>query len=156
MEEVASELRSLGADVACQRGAHPDHGVPFIDLVVSFPDAEDFKYQAYPVAYSVPSFAANLSTVRDVYYRIEIFSRTGSRGRDIMGYTKDQVISDVLDAYDAHIMYLTMSDEIGTATGTIPVTAPDTWDDADHVDPETTDVRPDGGLVQDQTEESHD
>jgi choline/glycine/proline betaine transport protein len=110
--------------------------VPFIDLVVSFPDAEDFKYQAYPVAYSVPSFAANLATVRDVYYRIEIFSRTGSRGRDIMGYTKDQVISDVLDAYDAHIMYLTMSDEIGTATGTIPVTAPDHWDDADHVDTE--------------------
>ena len=33
-------------------------------------------------------------------------------------------------------MYLTMSDEIGTATGTIPVTAPDTWDDADHVDAE--------------------
>ena len=54
-----------------------------------------------------------------------------------MGYTKDQVISDVLDAYDQHIMYLTMSDEIGTATGTILVTAPDTWDDADHVDPET-------------------
>ena len=136
VEEVASELRALGADVSCHRGEHPDHGVPYIDLVVSFPHAEDFKYQAYPVAYSVPSFAANLSTVRDVYYRIEIFSRTGSRGRDIMGYTKEQVISDVLDAYDAHIMYLTMSDEIGTATGTIPVTAPDTWDDADHVDAE--------------------
>ena len=75
-------------------------------------------------------------------YRIEIFSRTGSRGRDIMGYTKEQVISDVLDAYDAHIMYLTMSDEIGTATGTIPVTAPDTWDDADQVELETVDPAP--------------
>ena len=38
------------------------------------------------------------------------------------------------DSYDAHIMYLTMSTEIGTATGTIPVTAPDTWIDTDHVD----------------------
>ncbi|MGY5766313.1 choline BCCT transporter BetT [Brachybacterium sp. DNPG3] len=140
VEEVAGELRRLGADVACHRGEHPDSGVPYVDLVVSFPEAEDFKYQAYPVAYAVPSFAANLSTVRDVYYRIEIFSRTGSRGRDIMDCTKEQVISDVLDSYDAHIMYLTMSDDIGTATGTIPVTAPDTWDDADHVDPETTET----------------
>ncbi|MDN5686744.1 MAG: choline BCCT transporter BetT [Brachybacterium sp.] len=133
IEEVAGELTTMGADVSCHRGVHPDSSVPFVDLIVTFQGAEDFKYQAYPVAYSVPSFAANLSTVRDVYYRIEIFSLLGSRGRDIMGYTKDQVITDVLDAYDAHIMYLTMSQEIGTATGTIPVTAPETWTDTDHV-----------------------
>ncbi|HLQ79845.1 MAG TPA: choline BCCT transporter BetT, partial [Brachybacterium sp.] len=135
IEEVAAELRAHGADVTCHRGEHPDCSVPFVDLVVTFPEGEDFKYQAYPVAYSVPSFAANLATVRDVYYRIEIFSMLGSRGRDIMGYTEDQVITDVLDAYDAHIMYLTMSEDIGTATGTVPVTAPDTWTDTDHVDP---------------------
>ncbi|MGP4916585.1 choline BCCT transporter BetT [Brachybacterium tyrofermentans] len=134
IEEVAAELTKLGADVSCHRGDHPDSTVPFVDLVVTFPDAEDFKYQAYPVAYSVPSFAANLATVRDVYFRLEIFSMLGSRGRDIMGYTKDQVISDVLDSYDAHIMYLTMSQEIGTATGTIAVSAPDTWLDTDQID----------------------
>jgi len=139
IEEVAAELAKLGADVRCDRGEHPDSTVPFVDLVVCFPEAEDFKYQAYPVAYSVPSFAANLATVRDVYYRIEIFSMLGSRGRDIMGYTKDQVISDVLDSYDAHIMYLTMSQEIGTATGTIPVTAPATWIDTDHIDSDQID-----------------
>ena len=134
VEEVAAELKKLGADVACQRGAHPDSGIPFVDLVVSFPEAEDFKYQTYPVAFSTPSFAANLAAVRDTYYRVEIFSPLGSRGRDIMGYSKDQVIADVLDSYDAHIMYLTMSTDLGTATGTIPVTAPDTWDDTDQVD----------------------
>ncbi|QNN83585.1 choline BCCT transporter BetT [Brachybacterium sp. Z12] len=134
VEEVAAELKKLGADVVCHRGAHPDSGIPFVDLVVSFPEAEDFKYQTYPVAFSTPSFAANLAAVRDTYYRVEIFSTLGSRGRDIMGYSKDQVIADVLDSYDAHIMYLTMSTELGTATGTIPVTAPDTWDDTDQVD----------------------
>jgi choline/glycine/proline betaine transport protein len=133
VEEVAEELRKLGADVACHRGAHPDSAIPFVDLLVSFPEGEDFKYQAYPVAYSTPSFAANLAAVRDTYYRVEIFSSLGSRGRDIMGYSEDQVIADVLDSYDAHIMYLTMSTEIGTATGTIPVTAPDTWADTDHI-----------------------
>lgn len=163
VEEVAAELTKLGADVSCHRGDHPDSSVPFVDLVVSFPEAEDFKYQAYPVAYSVPSFAANLATVRDVYYRIEIFSMLGSRGRDIMGYTKDQVISDVLDSYDAHIMYLTMSQELGTATGTIPVSAPDTWVDTDQIDPDQIDQhddhQTDPALVPDEngtTKESND
>lgn len=134
VEEVAAELKGLGADVSCDRGEHPDSGIPFVDLVVSFPESEDFKYQTYPVAYSTPSFATNLAAVRDTFYRVEIFSILGSRGRDIMGYTKEQVIADVLDAYDAHIMYLTMSTDIGTATGTIAVTAPDTWDDTDQVE----------------------
>ncbi|MGP9538837.1 choline BCCT transporter BetT [Brachybacterium sp. AOP43-C2-M15] len=150
IEEVGSEIAKLGADVSCHRGSHPDSGLPFVDLVVSFPESEDFKYQAYPVAYSTPSFAANLSAVKDTYYRIEIFSRLGSRGRDIMGYTKEQVIADVLDAYDAHMMYLTMSQELSTATGTIPVTAPDTWIDTDHIvpGPRTADTTA--------TKESHD
>src|SRR5699024_7973375 len=58
VEEVAAELKKLGANLACHRGTHPDSGLPFVDLVVSFPEAEDFKYQTYPVAYSTPSFAA--------------------------------------------------------------------------------------------------
>ena len=82
-----------------------------MDLVVSFPEAEDFKYQTYPVAFSTPSFAANLAAVRDTYYQVEIFSTLGSCGHDIMGYSKDQVIADMLDSYDAHIMYLTMNTE---------------------------------------------
>lgn len=134
IEEVGTELERLGAAVACHRGTHPDSGIPFVDLVVSFPEGEDFKYQAYPVAYSVPSFAVNLSTVRDTYYRVEVFSAQGSRGRDIMGSTKDQVISDVLDAYDAHLAYLTMCGETGTAGGGVTAEAPDTWIDTDHVD----------------------
>ena len=134
VEEVAAELTKLGAEVSCHRGAHPDSQIPFVDLVVTFPEGEDFKYQTYPVAYSTPSFAANLAAVRGTYYRVEIFSALGSRGRDIMGYSKEQVIADVLDSYDAHIMYLTLSTEIGTATGTVPVTAPDTWADTDHID----------------------
>ena len=92
------------------------------------------RYQAYPVAHSLPSFAANLSAVRDVYYRIEIFSTHGSRGRDIMGYTKDQVIADVLDVYDAHIAYLHLSgDGGGLATGAVLGTTPETWVDTDQI-----------------------
>jgi choline/glycine/proline betaine transport protein len=94
--------------------------------------------------------------VRDTFYRVEIFSSLGSRGRDIMGYSKDQVIADVLDSYDAHIMYLTMSTEIGTATGTIPVTAPDTWSDTDHIDPATESAASTHATYSTDSEERHD
>lgn len=134
VEEVAAELSDIGLSVACHRGEHPDSGISFVDLVVTFPEAEEFKYQAYPVAHALPSFAANLSAVRDVYYRIEIFSTHGSRGRDIMGYTKDQVIADVLDVYDAHIAYLHLSgDGGGLATGAVLGTTPETWVDTDQI-----------------------
>jgi choline/glycine/proline betaine transport protein len=144
VEAVAAELRDLGVEVSCTRSEHPDSQIGSVDLLVTFPGAQDFKYQAYPVAYSVPSFATNISAVRNTYYRIEIFNARGSRGRDIMDYTTDQVISDVLDAYDNHIMYLNLSQDVGTATGSVRVLAPDTWDDADHSTDSPADHRPEG------------
>ena len=138
IEEVAEEIQSMGFAVSCHRGAHPDSNIPYIDLVVAFPNSEDFKYQAYPVAYSVPSFATNLAAVRDTYYRVEIFSIHGSRGRDIMGYTQDQVITDVLDAYDAHIAYLNLSGDGSLATGDVTANVPEEWIDSDRIDPSTT------------------
>src|SRR5699024_5589038 len=146
-----------GADVTCHRGEHPDCSVPFVDLVVTFPEGEDFKYQAYPVAYSGPSFAANLATGRDVYYRIESFSLLRSRGRDSMGDTDDQVITDVLDTYHAQIMYLAMTDDVATAAGTVPATAPDASTDTPHADP-LDDHPPDPARVSEElaTKESDD
>ncbi|HEY4615059.1 MAG TPA: choline BCCT transporter BetT [Citricoccus sp.] len=139
VEEVAAELRSMGTDVHCERGTHPESGVPYVDLVVRFPDQEDFKYQAYPVEYAVPSFALNLSAVRDTFYRLEIFSTHGSRGRDIMGYSKEQVISDILDAYDVHIMYMSMTGDKGAPTGPVEVSAPQEWPD---LEPPVTNTLP--------------
>ncbi|WP_333617879.1 choline BCCT transporter BetT [Dietzia sp.] len=135
VEEVAAELDALGVDVHCHRGAHPDSDIPYVDLVVRFPDTDDFKYQAYPVAYALPSFAVNLSAVRDTYYRLEVFSIFGSRGRDIMGLTRDQVITDVLDAYDGHITYLDMSGDMGATTGGVTAHVPEEWIDTDRVSP---------------------
>jgi choline/glycine/proline betaine transport protein len=131
VEEVAAELTAMGADVDCHRGSHPESSIPYIDLVVRFPEHQDFKYQAYPVEYSVPSFALNLSAVEDTFYRLEIFSAHGSKGRDIMGYTKEQVISDVLDAYDLHMMYMSMSGDNAAPTGQVPVDVPQEWPDTE-------------------------
>ncbi len=133
VEEVAAELRKLGANVDCHRGEHPEYGLPYVDLVVHFPDQDEFKYQPYPVAYNVPNYAHNISAVEEVFFKVEIFNLTGSQGKDIMGYTKEQVISDILDAYDAHMMYMSMIGDKGSPSSLVEAHIPDEWTDGDRL-----------------------
>ncbi|PXA76610.1 high-affinity choline transporter BetT [Auritidibacter sp. NML120779] len=142
IEEVAAEIEALGGDVQCHRGQHPEHGLPYVDLVVHFTDQEDFKYQAYPVAYPVPSFATNIRTVQEVFFKLEVFSNTGSRGRDIYGLSKDQVISDVLDSYDTHMAYMSMAGEDGAPVPADETFTPETWNDTDQADTSSIDQVP--------------
>lgn len=141
VEEVAEELKKLGADVSCHRGQHPDYPIPYVDLLVHFPNNQDeFKYQPYPVAYNVPNYAANLAAVEEIFFKVEIFTLTGSQGQDIMGYTKDQVISDILDAYDAHMMYMSMIGDKGSPSGLVAVDIPEEWTDSDQIDTATSTI----------------
>jgi choline/glycine/proline betaine transport protein len=140
IEEVAEELKGLGLDVTCHRGTHPDYPISFVDLVVDFPGQDEFKYEAYPVASQVPNFAVNLNVDEDVYYTLEIFSATGSRGHDILGYTKEQVIADVLDSYDAHMAYMELTGDKGTPTGEAHTVVPEFWgEDEETVDESNND-----------------
>jgi hypothetical protein len=76
----------------------------------------------------------------DVQYRLEVFTQTGSEGYGLMGLTKEQVINDVLDRYEAHLAFLRYSTEhdyastltppkpsLPSETSTIPPTRPTTW-----------------------------
>ena len=125
VEEVAEELTRLGANVSCHRGEHPDYPIPYVDLVVHFEDQDEFKYQPYPVAYNVPNYASNISAVAEVYFKVEVFNLTGSQGQDLMGYTKEQVIADILDAYDAHMMYMSMIGDKGSPSSVVEADIPD-------------------------------
>ena len=140
VEEVAEELAALGADVRCHRGEHPEYPLPYVDLMVHFPDQDEFKYQPYPVAYNVPNYASNIAAVEEVFFKVEIFNLTGSQGQDIMGYTKDQVISDILDAYDAHMMYMSMIGDKGSPSSLVEATIPDEWTDSDQIDRSTSTI----------------
>lgn len=133
IDEVAGELRELGLDVTVRRGRHPEYPISFVDLGVSFPGQDDFKYQAYPVPGQIPNFAVNVNVDRDTYFTLEIFSATGSRGHNILGYSKEQVIADVIDTYDAHVEYMTLTGNKGTPTAGAHGIVPELWieDDAD-------------------------
>ncbi|MCR4488112.1 choline BCCT transporter BetT [Micrococcus luteus] len=132
LSEVAAELREHGADVDVTRGTHPESGVPWVDLTVRFPGQTDFKYQVYPVAYPVPSFAGSLSAAQDTYVQLEVFSAKGSRGRDVMGYSREQLCANILDDYEAHLAFMTMTGDDSLLAARIDAEAPEVWTDADH------------------------
>ena len=140
VEEVAQELTKLGANVTCHRGEHPDYPIPYVDLLVRFANQDEFKYQPYPVAYNVPNYASNVAAVKEIFFKVEVFTLTGSQGKDIMGYTGDQIIADILDAYDAHVLYMSMIGDKGSPSGIVEVNIPDEWTDSDQVDTETSTI----------------
>jgi choline/glycine/proline betaine transport protein len=52
----------------------------------------------------------------DVYFRLEVFTQTGSEGYDLMGLTKQQIIDDVLDRYEGHLSFLRYSTDHDAAS----------------------------------------
>ncbi len=62
-----------------------------------------------------PTFSGKMALDYDVYYRLEVTTQTGSGGYDLMGLTKQQVIDDVLEQYEAYLTYVReASEEDGT------------------------------------------
>ena len=59
----------------------------------------------------MPTFSGKVTRDTDVYYRLEVFTQTGSGGYDLMGLTRQQVIDDVLERYEAHLASLTATTE---------------------------------------------
>ena len=47
------------------------------------------------------------------YYRAEVHLTEGGQHYDIMGYTKEEIIADVLSQYDKHMQFLHFVSERG-------------------------------------------
>lgn len=69
-------------------------------------EEHDFLYQVYPRAYLQPSFMVDDEEHK--YFRAEVFLREGGQDYDIMGWTREQVISDIIDQYEKHMYFLHM------------------------------------------------
>ncbi|WP_083411387.1 choline BCCT transporter BetT [Arthrobacter sp. UCD-GKA] len=105
LEEVNNEFASSGVVGELHVAPVGQLGIKSVDLVVPHGTERPFKYQVYPVALNVPSYARDSST-GEKYYRMEVFSQEGSHGYDLMGCTREQIISDVLDQYEVHMSFL--------------------------------------------------
>lgn len=86
-------------------------------------EEQNFVYQIWPQQYSVPGFTYRARSGKSTYYRLETFLLEGSRGNDLMDYSKEQVITDILDQYERHLNFIHLHREAPGHS----VMFPDSW-----------------------------
>ena len=105
MGSVADELSNQGVESTIQLDTKKH--IP--SLVVLHGDEVDFFYKITPRAYLQPTFMLDDEEDEELeYFRAEVFLREGGQGYDIMGWTRDQVIGDIIDQYEQHMHFLEM------------------------------------------------
>lgn len=119
LDDVAAEFRNQGYEVerSTMTGVTGEQE-PVLQVFMDHFRA--FYYHVALVDAPVPMFSGRMSRETDVYYRLEVFTQTGSGGYDLMGLTKQQVIDDVLERYETHLAFLTFSTETDTASVLTP------------------------------------
>ncbi|MDD2987771.1 MAG: choline BCCT transporter BetT [Zoogloea sp.] len=105
LDEVATELVKQGLAARTDAGADGR-----VWLEVGHGQEMDFFYSVRPRPYNPPSFVMeDLRRGRpdgDRFYRAEVHLREGGQDYDIMGWTREEVIHDVLDQYHRHLHFL--------------------------------------------------
>lgn len=102
MEAVAEQLRGQGWDVATRFEAGD------MELTVNHGEQQDFLYRVILSGYLTPSFAAQqLRNQR--YYRAEVHLYEGSQDYDLVGYSRKQIINDIISQYERHLQFLHLS-----------------------------------------------
>lgn len=79
-------------------------------IEVDHGDEQEFFYSIHARPYTPPSFVVRDTSKRRSkelqYYRAEVYLKEGGQDYDIMGWTEDQVIADVIDQYEKHMHFL--------------------------------------------------
>ncbi|UNM97061.1 BCCT family transporter [Ignatzschineria rhizosphaerae] len=103
-EEVKAELEKQGLDVVINTEEDGD-----IRLEVDHGDNANFVYRVKAKHYLKPSFTLldEESAQEDQkYFRAEVYLDDGSKGYDIMGYTKENIMNDIVDQYTSHHYFI--------------------------------------------------
>lgn len=112
-DTVLPAMRSVMAELD-QRGVegklHFNNEKDSPSLKILHGDEHDFLYQVYPRAYLQPSFILyeddEDKEEERTYFRAEVFLREGGQDYDIMGWTQEQIIGDIIDQYEKHMHFL--------------------------------------------------
>lgn len=123
LTDVSAEFAKQGYDASLSTLADEETGIPRHTLVVVIDHERDFHYQVAAVEAPVPMFGGRVNPEDEAYYRLEVFTQTGSEGYDLMGLSRQQVIDDVLDRYEAHLAFLAYSAEHSAASMLTPPVA---------------------------------
>jgi choline/glycine/proline betaine transport protein len=105
LSEVAEELRKMNLDAGVGEG---EDGRCWVE--VRHGAEVDFYYSVRPRPYEAPSFVmrdTRASRAKALeYYRAEVHLREGGQDYDLMGWTTQDIIGDVLDQYERHMHFL--------------------------------------------------
>ncbi|WP_411687690.1 choline transporter [Acinetobacter indicus] len=107
MQAVATEFINKGIQVDLAEKALDDEPeLSHLDLTIQLDEEENFVYQIWPIRYDTPNFSSRGKRTKKYYYRLETYLFEGSQDNDLVGYSKEQVINDILDKYERHLMFL--------------------------------------------------
>lgn len=99
LEDVRREMEKRGREAIVSQ-ADSD---PSVSLTVPANGVRDFVYGVQPVAHRLPAFSAAEAAQGGFRYEARTFFSDGSRGYDLMGMTRDHVITDVLVQFDRYL-----------------------------------------------------
>ncbi|MEC9484022.1 MAG: choline BCCT transporter BetT [Halomonas sp.] len=109
MEAVCQSLREQNVEASIHQGTQ--NGDDYLSLNIDFGEEQNFTYQVWSQGFTTPGFAMRTPHASDRYYRLEVYLAEGSQGYDLLGYTQQQVIEDILDQYERHMHYLHLNRE---------------------------------------------
>ncbi len=105
LEEVAKVLRERGQDAEVVTGGEGD-----IWIEIRHGNEHDFYYHVRPRGYERPAFAMDDTRPERMdslkYYRAEVHFKEGGQDYDIMDWSKNGIITDVIDQYERHLGFL--------------------------------------------------
>lgn len=101
LDAVAAELVGRGLDAGVS--AREDRV-----LLTAMPGTpEEFQYGLRLRRYEMPSYSyMDRDKPDEPFFRAEVFLETGGQDYDVLGFTRDELMQDVLQQYDRHFQFL--------------------------------------------------
>lgn len=104
MQQFAEELCQRGLDARVDRPASGQEAA----LLVLHGDEIDFQYKVRGSAHASPDDALWSETGQKApaYFRAEVYLKEGGQGYDVMGWTPEQILHDLVAQYEKHLHFL--------------------------------------------------
>lgn len=99
LEAVKAELEKRGKAAEVTRSEETGAAA----LTVPAEGLRDFVYGVHRAEHKLPAFSALEASRPDLRYEARTYFSDGSRGYDIMGLTRDQIITDVLTQFERYL-----------------------------------------------------
>jgi len=117
LRQFAEELESRGQSATVTEEEVEGEPLPQLTLQADFDDAHSFVYQVRAHRLRTPSF---LQVDDDYYVRLDVYLTEGGLDKDLNGYTRGQVLGDVLFEYERHLHFLALAGEGGASVQAMP------------------------------------